>query len=284
MIYTPNLYKGEHFSEIFTEILHANNTVNDGLVRVIDDIKYEQPVTSLAGELELKPYVAGKKAATDTGSESLAFSDVLIKPAKFEAYAEFEMDAIRSTRFSRSMASGAANIQSSEFETAIRSLATPKLGLSVENKFWSLVKPKLTGAVTLTGAAITASNVTTAFADIYASLDSAVLNSGEARIYAGHSVKQAIMQANVNAAYRDIFSVVNGQIFYLGIPVVFAKIDYMTAGRWSDYVLGTDLTSDFAFVQVDKVQANSDTIFMRAVLSLDAAVLIPEQKVVRLVA
>lgn len=284
MIYTPKTYNGEHYTEIFSEILFANDTVDKSLVRVIDGIKNKQTVTTLSGDLPIQAYQVTPNAPSDT----LVFSDATLEPIKQMVYTEFTMEDLRSTWFAQNMRAGAANLEAPDFLSAIEGYAKLKVGQSIEKAYWLSVIAKLDAAntgVELTGAAITAANVTTAFADVFAAMKNEVLASSEALIYADQSVRKAILQANANAVYRDIFTVSGSEIAYLGVPVAFVPTNgVMLAGRRSDFVLGTDLTADFGTFQVEKLQANSDKMFLKGVFSLDAAVCVPTQKVLRKVA
>ena len=67
---------------------------------------------------------------------TLAFADQTVKPEKIMAMDKFLMDNLRNSRFSDDMKAGAANITSNEFEQAVISYLTPRLGRSYERRVY----------------------------------------------------------------------------------------------------------------------------------------------------
>lgn len=279
MNYSPKIWTGTFFGQIFSEAIYANNTVDKALVRVLDNIKYKQNVTSLTGDLVVQNY-----AITPTSAGQLTFSDASIEPVKKHVYHEFEMDSLRSTRFSSDMKSGAANMESNEFLKAVLEYAVPRVGKAIEKDFWTLLVTKLQAAsdeIAVAGATLTPANIIAEMEKVYAAMPGEILEGSDAKIYAPHAVKQMIKVANLNQTYRDIFTVAGEDIAYLGVPVEFVPLaaNTLIAGRSTDLIMGTDLMSDFGQFEVNKVQANSDQMFLKATFSLDAAVCVANQKV-----
>lgn len=279
MNYTPKAWENNTLGPIFSEMLYANNTVSKSLVRVLENIKYKQTVTSISGALVVQPY-----AVTPVSGGQITFGDTTIQPVKSHIYHEFEMDSLRSTRFGADMKSGAANMESNEFLKAVLDFAIPKVGKAIEASFWASLIAKIAAAtdeIAILGVALTAGNIVAEMAKVYAAMPGEILDGNEGKIYAPHGVKQLIKQANLNQTYRDIFMVNADSIQYLGVDVEFAPLpaNTLVAGRSSDLILGTDLASDFGSLEVNKVQANSDLMFIKGTFSLDAAVCVTAQKV-----
>ncbi|MDJ1500672.1 hypothetical protein [Xanthocytophaga agilis] len=314
--YSPNQFKAKHFEEIFSEILYSNNTVSrSNVVRVLDNVKSERPVTTMGGDINWSGYTSSPDITQYT--DALSAADELISPKKIMALATFTYDDLRNTRFEESMSAGAKNVTSDEFTQAVLSYSIPRLGLSYEKKYWqgvasatktaiasgsapsnqktviAALAPDLTDGVlaqavkkadtiNVTGTTLTISNLKTEFNKVYTAIPAAVEQSGEAVIFAPWSVRKLIKQANQAEQYRDVFGV-NGDSFdFLGIRIEFVPLpeNVMIAGRWSDIVLGTDLLSDIGEIEIGKVTNYGDQMFIKAVATLGSVVLISKQKVI----
>lgn len=281
MQYTPAVYSNTTLGPIFTEMLYANKTVANGYVRVLDNIKYKQVVTSITGDLVSQPYAVTPTAA----GSGFNFADTTIEPVKWHIYEEFSMDALRSTRFGLDMKSGAAQTESNEFISAVLAYAIPKAGNSIEKKFWDLATAKLNAAtdeIGVSGTTLTAANLVAELTKVYSAIPGEVLESGNAVIYAPRAVKQLAMVVNQDTTkFKNAFAIVGDEVQFMGVPMYFVPLTANTliAGNKTDIILGTDLVSDFGAFEINKVQANSDLMFLKATYSLDAATVITSQKV-----
>lgn len=280
MNYTPQLWTNTALGPIFSEILYANDTVSKGLVRVLENIKYKQVVTTLSGDLTVQPY-----AVNPVSTGAITSSDTEIAPDKKHVFHTFTMDAMRSTRYGRDMKSGAANLESNEFLQAVLEYATPRIGRAIEKDFWAKLTAKLDAVGAgeeIVGTALTAANIVAELRKVYSSQAIAeAMDSDEVTIYVPRKVKQLIAIANQDALYRDLIAVNGDSVTFLDIPVVFVDLagNNMIAGRKSDLILGTDLASDFGSLEVGKVNNTGDEMFLKGTFSLDAAVCVPAQKV-----
>ncbi|WP_216689015.1 hypothetical protein [Hymenobacter siberiensis] len=280
MNYTPQLWTNTTLGPIFSEMLYSNDTVSKGLVRVLENIKYKQVVTTISGDLTVQAY-----AVNPVTAGAITFGDTEIAPVKKQVYHTFTMDAMRSTRFGQDMKSGAANMESNEFLQAVLAYAIPKIGRSIEKDFWVNLTAKLdlvNAGEEIVGVALTAGNIVAELQKVYSSAAIAeAMDSNEVTIYVPRKVKQLIAIANQNALYRDLIAVSGDSVSFLNIPVQFVDLagNNMIAGRKSDLILGTDLASDFGSLEVGKVNNTGDEMFLKATFSLDAAVVVPAQKV-----
>ncbi|KUG07422.1 hypothetical protein [Solirubrum puertoriconensis] len=277
MNYTPQTWENNTLGPIFSEMLYANDTVAKSLVRVLENIKHKQTVTTLGGDLTDQPY-----AVNPVSAGNLNFADAVIEPEVRQVVHKFDMFALRGTRFGADMKSGAAQMESSEFLKAVLEFAIPKVGKAIERRFWTSLVAKLEAAASeigVAGVALTASNIVAEFEKIYSAMPGETLS--EAKIYAPENAKQLIKVANLKQTYRDIFSVSADKVEYLGVPVEFVPLPANTivAGRSTDLILGTDLAADFAKLEVGKVDNIGDEMFLKATYSLGAAVCVPNQKV-----
>lgn len=140
-------------------------------------------------------------------------------------------------------------------------------------------------SIDVVGTTITSTNIWDEYKKVYAVIPTVLLQSsniGDLRIFAPENHKQLISIYNTDQLYRDKFTMdAQGNFFFLGVKIEFVPLaaNTMIAGRWSDLILGTDLTSDFSYVKVDVVTNNADTRFIKQVFTSAAAVMTQTQKV-----
>lgn len=141
-------------------------------------------------------------------------------------------------------------------------------------------------ATNVVGVAITVLNIWDEYKRIYSAISPVLLtasNIRETKIYAPESHLQLIQMYNTDQLYRDKFSVDNaGNYYFLGVKIEFVPLaeNTLIAGRYSDLIWGTDLTSDFGYVKIDVVQNNADTRFIKQVFTQAAAAVSQIQKVI----
>lgn len=146
--YNPSYWTGTQFQEIFSEVLHANNTVGRRVARVIDNIKSKTKVTAMSGEIAwgaYESYVTEAVVTARTGS--LAFADAYLEPEKMMAFDTFNPDDLRGTRFEQDMLGGAANVVSNDFERTVLSYQLPRSGKSYERLFWTAISATSKAAI-----------------------------------------------------------------------------------------------------------------------------------------
>lgn len=139
------------------------------------------------------------------------------------------------------------------------------------------------------GTTITSSNIDTEYGKLYAAITSAYQGSA---LLAANNVKNTKIVAplshmalinifNINQTYRDKFTVVNGEYFFLGIKIEFCPIpeNVMILARTKNFIWATDLINDVAGMKIDYVANDSKEMFMRTDFTLDAVVMQPGQVV-----
>lgn len=139
MEYAPRKFTGTHAQDIISLVIHENRTVKNNLVRVLDNVKNEEHVTTISGDVPWVDYEEDiSEARLDELSEAstLAFSDQTVEPKKLMALDTFKMDDLRNSRFAEDMQKGAANITSNKFEQAVIAYLVPRLGKSFEKRFY----------------------------------------------------------------------------------------------------------------------------------------------------
>lgn len=339
--YSPKTFAPDHVQEIFSEVLFGARAISRGLVRGITNIKHSQAITSQSGDIEFGARVSQvTEAVIAAASGNIAFSDGTLTPIQLMAFETFDENDLRNSRFGKTMAPGARNIESSEFITAVLDYCLPRMAesyerrmfvgitaatktavaassLSVTQKAWAaaqtaglvdgLVAKTLTKIIAgaavnqVVSAVMDSSNVAAQYAAIYAACPGEVASRTDCVIFAPLSDRALILQYNVAATYRDLFTVSGvgteaERFAYLGVPIEFVQCQGKNAGSATgrpvrqmgragtsgDYAFGTDLLSDLNTAQIDKTGPFDTLIGMRMDVTLDTEVLVPQQKVLYL--
>jgi hypothetical protein len=155
-----------------------------------------------------------------------------------------------------------------------------------------LTKLILTFSVTkrrikVAGTAITASNIATEYGKVYAAILPKLLQpnyAGDVRIYSPLSHMQLINVYNLNATYRDLFSVIDGGYSYSGVPIEFVPLpeNAIIAGKGSDLVWGCDIEMATGMVKMDFLSNNSEDMFIKAPYTMESSFVQAQQFVVYL--
>lgn len=130
--------------------------------------------------------------------------------------------------------------------------------------------------IKVVGTTITASNIDSQYALVYAAIPSVLLkaaNVRETKIFAPESHLQLINIFNNAQLYRDTFTTDGaGGYYYLGVKIEFVPLaeNVMIAGRYSNLIWGTDLTADYGMIEVNRVALNADKRFFKAVYTMGA--------------
>jgi len=106
-------------------------------------------------------------------------------------------------------------------------------------------------------------------------MDSLLTDAAEAPvIFAPKSHKQLINIYNSNATYRDLFSKDGDKYFYNGLEIRFVPLAgsvlIITLPSWISWC--TDLLSDFSTIKIEKIAANREDMFLKAIYTLESYV------------
>jgi len=118
---------------ILEEILFDNKTISQGYVTFNDNIKAGTIITEESMVVTAQLYTG----AALSSSGSITLSDRTITPTKLEYKQTFLDEALRASRFNRSMRAGAWNIESSEFASKVLAKYGSNVSEDAESIFWS---------------------------------------------------------------------------------------------------------------------------------------------------
>ena len=130
--YTPVDIRGEAIEPILEEVLFANKTIADGYVTFNDNIKAGSIFTEAGIDVTAQLYTGAALSSAGT----INITDRMITPTKLEYKQTFLPEALRSSRFNRTMAPGAWNIESSEFGSQVLAMVGPNVSQDAESIFW----------------------------------------------------------------------------------------------------------------------------------------------------
>lgn len=225
---------------IIEEILFTNNTLNKGLVTFEDDVKAETIFTEADATATMQAWTSG----VPTSSGALNSWDVKVTPEKVMFYQEFDPEVLRFSRYKRSMAQGAWNNFSTEFERiVIGGIYSNRISLSSERNFWlgATTATKATIAGLTPGVANTAigaeeqAMVATSLgedAQFDGLLTKLLYNNSRATGVAqlGERIKVAgttIDATNIKAEYDKIYTAIPAEVLQNGIsPIIYAPYSH----------------------------------------------------------
>lgn len=129
------------------------------------------------------------------------------------------------------------------------------------------------------GTTISAANIDAEYAKAYAAMPAVVIHgnaTSDPYFYAPYSHKQFINIFNINATYRDKFSVSDDKkkYFYLGVEIKFVPLpENCIIGAIPDNIIWcTDLISDLNYMEVNKIANNREDMFIKNMFTLFAHV------------
>lgn len=252
--------RGKAYEPIIEEILFDNETVAQNLVAFETDVKAETIFTENSNTAVMQAYTCG----VPTSAGQININDTPVTPTKVMFYQEFCPDNLRTSRFKRTMKSGAWNTASTEFEKVVLTAYSALISLDAEQKFWSGITAATKTAIAassastaektwaaaqtavlvdgivakmifnngaagtrkiIVGTTITTSNIAAEYAKVYSTIPAEVL-AGPVQpfIYAPRSHRQMINIFNISQTYRDIFTVTGKSMFYLGVEIKFVPL------------------------------------------------------------
>jgi len=142
--YSPIDFRGVAAEPVLAEILYLNDTVREQLVTFDTEIKYNIIHTEATVDVTMQEYTCDEPTAL--GSQNLF--ETLVTPVKVMYFDKFCDDQLRPSRFNTSMAPGAWNTLSTEYERmVIQGLYAAKISQDIESKFWNNVTSSTKSAV-----------------------------------------------------------------------------------------------------------------------------------------
>lgn len=321
IVYSPIVFSGSYYEEIFNEILYMNRTVEKNLVRFIDNVNTEIILTESNITAVTNPYVETPTISNSLGN--MTIGDKTVRPYLYMIYKEFSPKDFMYSRF------GKPNTGDTSFPKITDEMARlviERFGKAeselMERRFWNastaasqstvagltagaaqnevgaaekayvaasptdyingvVTKLILTYSATnkrfkVAGTTITSSNIEAEYGKVYAALIPKLLQPNYAstvKIFVPYNHLQLIQIANNSATFRDLFTVSGEDYFYCGVKIEFVPLanNVMVAGVSQDLAWICDITDPSAKLEINKLQANSEAMFMKSPYTMETA-------------
>ena len=165
--------RGKAYEPILEELLFENKTISENLVSFESDVKNESIFTETSQSVSMQAFASG----APTSSGTITIADTLVTPTKVMFYNEFDPNALRPSRFKRSMRPGAWEIASTEFERIVLAAYGKEVSVDAEAKYWTgITSATKTAIAALTPG--TANNAVGAAEQTWAAAQTATLIDG----------------------------------------------------------------------------------------------------------
>jgi len=134
--YTGGTQNQQELAKIQKELYAESFTIRDGLIEVDEGFKSGADVYESSAEVTASAFsTAGVDSAT--GDISLNANKTSVTLSTFQFEDQIDENALKGTRFERSMQRGAFNIDSGEFDREVLIQVAPAIGETIENWIWN---------------------------------------------------------------------------------------------------------------------------------------------------
>lgn len=225
--YTPVDIRGVAVEPILQEVLFANKTIEKGYVTFNDRIKAGSIFTEAGVDVTAQLYTG----AALSSSGAINITDRMITPIKLEYKQTFLQEALRTSRFNRSMNPGAWNIDSSEFGSQVLAMVGPNVAQDAESLFWGGITAATKTAIAALTPGAGQGSITAATQTAVAALTAAPIDGVFAKVLydnaaLGGYIKvtgTTVTSSNIAAEFAKIYAAIPAEILADEVsPVVIA--------------------------------------------------------------
>lgn len=279
-------YAGEFANKYISAALLSAQSIENGAVEVIPNIKYKHVISRLD--------VTGLQADatcdfTDTGT--LTQVERILTPKELQVNAILCKKDYHDTWEAVSMGYSAHDTLPPAFADYLVGLIAASVAEGNEISIWSgatatsgefdgfetllALDANLPTAQEVTGVAITSANVIAQMALVVDAIPDAVYGAEDLAIRIPTNVAKAYISAQAALGYRDLYNVDKTEMNFQGIPLIVCPgmtASVMIAGRSSNFFFGTGLLSDHNEVKVIDTSATLGDDNVRIVMKYTAGV------------
>lgn len=292
-------YCAQRQPEWFTKAMFSGKIVDGGYVRIITNIKTKTKMNKLdiTGNL-------WKKASVDCGWDpetTFKLSERELDVTTYKIQLEDCIERFEGTFLEQQMRAGANNTDIPDSLTdATLDLIAVESNSEIEkmifngdsanaNEFDGFIKLLEDAADTIkvTGVALSTTNISSEFEKVYMAIPTRVLKARDkVKFYVSYRT-EAIVRLSLSSLNSQVISAaftVNGdKISYLGYEIVPAEgmaDDMIIAASVDNLVMGTDLVSDFAEIELGRfAKPQDDKIFIKARMKMGVQIAYPDEVV-----
>lgn len=237
-----------------SEALFSKKTVDEALVTIMTNVKYQKPVKKLTSDDLLQ---ADSCDFVDQGTVSL--TERMLTPVPIKVNQELCYTDLESHWESENMRAGANNSDLADLQSFLISYMIRRVGQNVDQLVWSgdtgdlfegfnKIVGDAAGTIDVTAGTLSASNILTEIAAVYDAIPPVIVNSSDLKIFIPYSAVQFYKRAVASSSGNANFTVTQDQeLSYLGVPIIGVPLpnDRMIAAQSANLFMGTDLASDF---------------------------------------
>lgn len=248
-------------AEIQKELYADWGTFRNGDVSIEEGHKSGTDVYESKVSVNMAAYSSGAVAA---GADSLDVEKSVVNLTKVQFADVIDYNVLLDTRFERSMASGAFNVVSSEFDNAVLQDITPAIGTTMEDVTWDGATVAQKGSIAgLVPAApqgsISAGAQTLAAAmptNLVNSLPATILyNDSQSKVVAGAGIGDykkvlsiaAITSITIAAEYGKLYATLSPKVLKTGEMVIFAPLEHKQLMKIANNSVGAASNQNFLF-------------------------------------
>ena len=290
---TGTTYAGEFAGKYISAALLSASTLDKGLITVMPNVKHKSV-------LQVGSYndIVADATCDFTASGTLTLTEKIIQPEEFQVNVELCKKDLHATWQAAEMGYSAFDNLPASFEDFVLAHTAAKVAAKIESNIWSgqtatagefdgfyyLATAGGSGCVSVTGTAITASNVITELGKVVDAIPTAVYGKEDVHIYVAPNVARAYIRAlggfvatiganGVDNKGTSWYS--NGALSFDGIPVVVAQglpASSMMAAQKSNLFFGTGLLNDSNEVKLLDMANLDGSQNVRVIMRFTAAV------------
>lgn len=239
--------------KILEEVLFENKTIRDGYVTFNDNIKAGTIFSEQSMAVTAQLYTG----AALSSSGSMTVTDRTITPTKLEYKQTFLEEALRASRFKRSMKPGAWNIESSEFASTVLAKYGPNVSEDAESIFWGGITAATKTAIAGLTPGAGQGSITAATQTAVAALTAGLVDGVFAKVLydnaaLGGYIKvtgTTVTSANIAAEFAKIYAAIPAEYLALSnnAPVVYAPRAWKQLMRIANNAVGAAQQINFLF-------------------------------------
>tara|TARA_Y100001937_G_scaffold70556_1_gene96017 strand:+ start:92 stop:1015 length:924 start_codon:yes stop_codon:yes gene_type:complete len=289
---TGTSYAGEFASKYISAALLSAQTLENGLITVMPNVKYKS-VLQVASYNDIV-----KDAQCDFNADgTLTLTEKIIQPEEFQVNVQLCAHDLKSSWQAAEMGFSAFDGVPASFEDYVIGYTAAKVASQLENTIWSgqngttgefdgfyyLATAGGSGCVSVTGTTVTAANVIDEMGKVVDAIPSGVYGKDDLHIYVAPGVARNYIRAlggfsSIGANGVDNKGTTwftNGNLSFDGIPVVVGQglpAHSMMAAQKSNLFFGTGLLNDTNEVRVIDMAPIDGSQNLRIIMRYTAAV------------
>lgn len=300
LVLSDTSYAGEMFANFFRPVMFGAEILNGGHARVIDSVKKKITLPIVKSADLVQAY-----SAIPTATGSTTISGQVLEPQKYMIYTTFNPQdfadhwtapELKDRIIGRNLPYSAENaimlsIMENHTDYLNYSLMMSATGGTAPYAYFGGFIQKVRNASTslkvagVSAVTFTSANIVAAFESTYAGISAKIRKQPNFKFFVSHTTFELYATAQINQTDKGIDVTEAGVRKYKGIPVIALDMRDNTIlgavgsnGLDSNLVIGMNSMED-SYIQIAKLQANSDVMFFKLIMAVDTNIVKPEETI-----